>query len=203
MNLFRILGDLSLFASKFILTFHIHQSESTKGVSFETQLLYLVVYMCRYLDLLTHQISLYNTFVKVSLTGSTLYTILLIKYKSRRDPHSSTNDSVNVEYLAVPCLALALVFNYILNPVEVLWAFSIYLEVAAPLPQLFILQRREEVEGVTIRYLIALVGHRAFYLLNWIYRFFEEQYVDPIAAYSGLVQLALYFVFFASYLIRN
>jgi len=54
---------------------------------------------------------------------------------------------------------------------EVLWAFSIYLEVAAPLPQLFVLQRQEEVEGITIRYLIALAGHRVFYLLNWIYRY--------------------------------
>jgi len=161
MNLFRILGDLSLFASKFILIFHFHQSESTKGVSFETQLLYLVVYICRWVHLvrrsfeiisklnfrfflyreqlsrpahlsnlalqhlrqsqLDWKYSLHDTIDQVQpevslfrLIQSPEFCRWSVSRRRRRAPHSSENDSVNVEYLAVPCLALALVFNYIL-----------------------------------------------------------------------------------------
>ena len=57
---------------------------------------------------------------------------------------------------------------------EILWAFSIYLEALAILPQLFLLQRTGEVETLTSHYIFALGGYRAFYLLNWIYRLATE-----------------------------
>jgi ER lumen protein retaining receptor len=51
------------------------------------------------------------------------------------------------------------------------WAFSIYLEAVAILPQLFILQRTGEAEAITTHYLAALGVYRAFYIPNWIYRY--------------------------------
>jgi len=51
MNIFRILGDVSHTASKCILIYQIHHNKSAEGVSLLTQLLYILVFGTRYLDL--------------------------------------------------------------------------------------------------------------------------------------------------------
>lgn len=51
MNVFRILADVSHTASKCILIYQIHHNKSAEGVSLLTQLLYILVFGTRYLDL--------------------------------------------------------------------------------------------------------------------------------------------------------
>lgn len=81
-----------------------------------------------------------------------------------------------------------------------LWAFSIWLESVAILPQLFMLQRTGEAETITTHYLFALGAYRALYIPNWIYRFFTENgYWDPIPVLAGIVQTVLYSDFFWIY----
>jgi ER lumen protein retaining receptor len=80
-----------------------------------------------------------------------------------------------------------------------LWAFSIWLESVAVLPQLFMLQRTGEAEAITTHYLFALGIYRALYILNWVYRFFAQGYFDPIAVLAGIVQTVLYSDFFYIY----
>ncbi|KAK6264575.1 hypothetical protein QUC31_012753 [Theobroma cacao] len=47
-----------------------------------------------------------------------------------------------------------------------------------------------------------LLAYRAFYILNWIYRYFTEQHFSRwIACLSGIVQTALYADFFYYYFI--
>lgn len=69
---------------------------------------------------------------------------------------------------------MALVFHYKYEKsswfTETTWAFSIYLEAVAILPQLFMLQRTGEAETITTHYLFALGAYRALYIPNWIYR---------------------------------
>ena len=79
-------------------------------------------------------------------------------------------DTFRVEFLVGPSLLLALIFNYNFTFVEILWAFSIYLESVAILPQLFMLQRTGEAEAITTHYVAALGAYRALYIPNWIYR---------------------------------
>lgn len=79
-------------------------------------------------------------------------------------------DTFRVEFLAGPCVVLALLFNYRFMFSEILWSFSIFLEAVAILPQLFMLQRTGEAETITTHYLAALGAYRAFYIPNWIYR---------------------------------
>lgn len=60
-----------------------HTRRST-GISFKTQLLYVVVFLCRYVDLFTTpHYSLYNTVMKLFFIGSSVYTLYLIKVKFR------------------------------------------------------------------------------------------------------------------------
>ena len=83
---------------------------------------------------------------------------------------------------------------------QMLWAFSIWLEAVAILPQLFMLQRTGEAETITTHYLFALGAYRALYIPNWIWRYFAEGgYVDPISVLAGIVQTVLYSDFFWIY----
>lgn len=131
----------------------------------------------------------YNTLMKLFFIGSSGYILYLMRYKYRptQDP---AIDTFRLEYLLGPCAVLSLIFNYKLSVIlslsraghaahpevdastviEILWAFSIYLEAVAILPQLFILQRTGEAETITTHYLFALGLYRAMYIPNWIYR---------------------------------
>jgi len=96
--------------------------------------------------------------------------------------------------------ALALLMPYKYNLTEILWAFSIWLEAVAILPQLFMLQRTGEAETITTHYLFALGLYRAMYIPNWIYRYFAEGgHFDPIAVVAGIIQTILYSDFFWIY----
>jgi ER lumen protein retaining receptor len=121
---------------------------------------------------------------------------MLNDYKPTHDPNA---DTFKVEYLLVGSGLLALFFPYSWAPTEMLWAFSIWLESVAILPQLFMLQRTGEAETITTHYLFALGAYRALYIPNWIYRYFFDDFVDPIALIAGIIQTILYSDFFWIY----
>ena len=77
MNVFRVLGDLSHAASKCILIWAIHSNKSAEGVSLLTQLLYILVFGTRYLDLfwVPPWWSLWNTVFKIFYIGSSAYIV--------------------------------------------------------------------------------------------------------------------------------
>ena len=103
----------------------------------------------------------------------------------------------------VAAAALALIFPYHYTPSEILWAFSIWLESVAILPQLFMLQRTGEAETITANYLFALGIYRALYIPNWIYRYFTEaafqRSFQPVPIIAGIIQTLLYSDFFYIY----
>ncbi|KIM40420.1 hypothetical protein M413DRAFT_446596 [Hebeloma cylindrosporum] len=198
MNLFRLLGDLSHLASIFILLHKIQVTRSCRGISFKTQALYVAVFVARYLDLFFRFVSLYNSVMKLFFIGSSVYILYLMKFKYR-PTHDPSIDTFKVEYLLGPCFIFALIFNYKFIVSEILWSFSIWLEAVAILPQLFMLQRTGEAETITTHYLAALGAYRALYIPNWIYRYFTEGVVDPIAVTAGIVQTGLYLDFFYVY----
>jgi len=196
--LFRLLGDLSHLASIFILLHKIQVTRSCRGISFKTQALYVAVFVSRYLDLFFRFVSVYNSVMKLFFIGSSVYILYLMKYKYR-PTHDPSIDTFKVEYLVGPCFIFALIFNYQFIISEILWSFSIWLEAVAILPQLFMLQRTGEAETITTHYLAALGAYRALYIPNWIYRYFADGVVDPIAVAAGIVQTGLYLDFFYVY----
>jgi len=201
-NIFRLTGDLSHAMSIAILLQKMRSSSSASGISFKSQFLYFLVYVTRYLDLLwsfwkiDH---LYLTAFKIFFICSSAYVLYLMvnDYKPTRDPNQ---DTFKVEYLLGGAAVLAILFPYDHSPREILWAFSIWLESVAILPQLFVLQRTGEAETITTHYLFALGAYRALYIPNWIYRWWTEpDWYDPIAVVAGLVQTVLYSDFFWVY----
>lgn len=141
---------------------------------------------------------------------------MLNDYKPTHDPNI---DTFKVQYLLGGSAVLAVLFPYRyqitevgslialfplgmmlkISKIKILWSFSIWLESAAILPQLFMLQRTGEAETITTHYLFALGLYRALYIPNWLYRYFAEGYVDQIAWVAGLVQTVLYSDFFWIY----
>ncbi|QIX01515.1 hypothetical protein AMS68_007032 [Peltaster fructicola] len=194
MNIFRILGDLSHVASLFILIAKMRSSSSASGISFKSQFLYTLVYVTRYLDLLWTDPtrSLWNTTLKIVFISTQCYVVYLMlnDYKPTHDPNQ---DTFRVEYLLAGAAVLGILFppKWTYSPFEMLWAFSIWLESVAILPQLFMLQRTGSAETITTHYIFALGLYRALYIPNWIWRYFTEGYLDPIAVLAGLVQTVL------------
>ena len=101
----------------------------------------------------------------------------------------------------LPCFVLACFLNEGYSLIEILWAFSVYLEALAILPQLIVLQRYGVVDNLASNYVFLLGAYRALYIANWIYRAKTEPHYHThlITIVSGVVQTALYVDFFYHY----
>jgi ER lumen protein retaining receptor len=141
--------------------------------------------------------------LKIAFISTSVYTVYLMKtsLKATWDPKL---DTFRPEVLVIPSFVLAIFFHYKGSAMmEILWAFSIYLESVAILPQLFQLHRTGEAETITSHYLFALGAYRGFYILNWIYKYFTKPtFHDWIAVVAGLLQTGLYLDFFYIYVTK-
>jgi ER lumen protein retaining receptor len=84
---------------------------------------------------------------------------------------------------------------------QILWAFSIYLEALAIVPQLIVLSRYGQIDNLGANYVFMLGAYRALYIANWIYRARTEVHYHThlITIVSGVIQTALYVDFFYHY----
>jgi len=201
MNIFRLSGDLAHLVAIVILLLKIWKTRSCAGISGRSQLLFALVFTTRYLDLFTNFVSLYNSAMKLFFLVTSFGTLYLMwmKFKATYDRN---HDTFRIEFLVVPAVLLALLLNHEFSVMEVLWTFSIYLESVAIMPQLFMLSKTGEAETITAHYLFALGSYRALYIFNWVYRYYVEEFFDPIAIVAGVVQTVLYADFFYLYITR-
>merc|ERR1711865_740850 len=96
------------------------------------------------------------------------------RHKVVSQTYNKDQDTFRYLFLIGPAFLLALLINHEFTVTEVLWTFSIYLEAVAILPQLVLLQRTKNVDTLTGNYVFMLGSYRAFYLINWIYRYMTE-----------------------------
>eukprot|EP00794_Sanderia_malayensis_P008998 gene8998-9959_t len=201
MNVFRLTGDLSHVLAILLLLWKIWKSRSCAGISGKSQIMFALVFLTRYLDLVTSFISIYNTTMKIIFIATSLATVYLV-YVKFKATYDHNHDTFRVEFVVVPVAGLAILVNHELTTLEVLWTFSIYLESVAILPQLFMISKTGEAESITSHYLFALGSYRALYILNWIYRYHFEGFFDLIAIVAGCVQTVLYCDFFYLYITK-
>jgi ER lumen protein retaining receptor len=201
MNIFRLAGDMTHLMSVLVLLLKIHTIKSCAGISLKTQELYALVFVTRYLDLFSDYISFYNSVMKIIFIASSISIVWYMRsHKIVRRSYDKEQDTFRHYLLVIPCFILALLVHDKFTFREVLWAFSIYLEAVAILPQLVLLQRSRNIDNLTGQYVFFLGAYRGFYILNWIYRYFTERhYFRLIPWVSGLVQTALYADFFYYY----
>jgi len=194
MNIFRFCGDMLHLTSMMLLVFKLHRSKSCIGVSCRMQEMYAMVFIFRYMDLLWSYISLYNTVMKLIFITTTIYLVYLMRFKPPiSTTYERTTDSFKYEYFLLgPCLVLGIIFTDEYTITDILWTSSIWLEAVCLIPQLVLLQQVREVENLTSDFVGTMGLYRAFYILNWVYRYFAEDYVNVVGWLGGLVQTGLY-----------
>eukprot|EP00469_Lotharella_globosa_P018340 CAMPEP_0167814952 /NCGR_PEP_ID=MMETSP0112_2-20121227/2731_1 /TAXON_ID=91324 /ORGANISM="Lotharella globosa, Strain CCCM811" /LENGTH=211 /DNA_ID=CAMNT_0007714275 /DNA_START=1 /DNA_END=636 /DNA_ORIENTATION=+ len=195
-------------ASIMILIFKIRSRKNCAGISLKSQMLYVLVFVTRYLDLFWNFNSLYNWIMKVIFISTSVYIVYLMKFVQPicLTYRKETDDKLPVIYLIAPCAILALIFIEFYEFAEYLWTFSIYLEAVAILPQLMVVHEYAKndggfVENLTSHYVFTLGGYRFMYILNWIYRVATEKgYRSWRVWIAGLIQTIIYCDFFFYYL---
>ena len=216
-NFFRLSGDMLHLASFVSLLYILLTKRSCAGISVRTQEIYLIVFLTRYVDVFWNFLSMYNTTMKVLFIAVTTFTIYLMRF--HREVSSTASDESDSTTMVLgmlfACLVLAVIYNEVplaksflcqdmmsTCAVTVLWAFSHYLEAVAILPQLRLTFRKKIVDNLTSHYIFALGSYRAFFLANFVYRYF----VDPVSSRAfvvkcatAVVQTVLYVRFFVMY----
>lgn len=212
---FRIGGDLFHVISFVILLKRLWDRRNAFGISLKTQELYLLVFLCRYLDLLNVRFSylfngksiipLYNSIMKIFYIAASGYIVYLMRFKHPWNlTYEKKHDTFrHVTFAIVPCIVLALIFNqanysrsFFEIFFEISWAFSQYLEALAILPQLIMVHRHKGVENLTAWYMVTLGLYRALYFVNWVVRYYTTGTYDWLSLIAGTVQTILYCDFF-------
>ena len=140
--MFELLGDISRILSVLFLIYRIEIIKNIHGISVETQELYLLVFLTRYLDIFTSYTYVNFEFLRklFLLTSTGFIMFRLYERQGRRtgtDTHSDFFSS-----MVLPCLPMAAVtVFYESKPfqpsvMEFFYTFSIYLEALALFPQL-------------------------------------------------------------------
>ena len=215
----RFLGDLAHTFALWILLHRLVIVKNAQGVSRETQVLLLMVCGTRYLDLFTDYYGVYNSFLKIFLTTSTLSILYILSPFSGHPAHhtyrSDQDDAggiswIRAKYIAPTCFVLATLIMILGPPpikhggsfrplLDFLYIFSVVLEPVAILPQILMFRRYRQVESLTGGAFIFLFGvYRAFYMINWVCRVATSRYFQTYFQYHhfliyscGLIHVAI------------
>lgn len=201
-NIFRYIADyLHLFGIVIVIA-TLLWNRNCRGLSFKTQVFYLVIFCTRYLDLVStvHTQSWYLIVFKLFYICSSVLIVFLMR---RWDTTIETNkDTCSIPGILIPCIVFAVVsvaFSSTYTFPKLCWVFSEILEGFAMLPQ-YIFNYRQDVEmkrrdniGVLL-FILALGFYRMFYAANWIYKkvMMGSTYTDFVSWFAGIVEIILF-----------
>lgn len=195
-NIFRYIGDISHLLGILILLGTIYINKSVKGISLKTQVIYFTLYICRYADIYKNT-SLYLILFKIFYICSSAFVLYLSKL---RGDYEQAKDTCPMFPIVAICVTLTVLFsrNTIL---EILWAFSEFLEGFAMVPQYIFCYRDPEGRDKLISGFIVFIGtYRVFYAFNWIYKLvMNDSYRDVLSWMSGFLEI----IFFIDFLVHR
>lgn len=209
LQIFRFLGDLLMVLSRAILIRKIIQTKSVSGLSLNTQILYLVSYLFRYLDLfssfsnLNSFMKIYNILMKLLFISYQVTIIFLILVKFR-NTYARRHDTFNIHVLILASLGIGILvkcrtlgFMYYFE--ELFYTSSLVLESVAILPQLAMIQEAGESESLTAIHIMLLGLYRLSYVIHFSLKAYSGGPVDSVLIISGVVQTLLYADFYIIY----
>lgn len=136
MNIFRFIADSLHLLSFILLIQKIRQTRNCQGISYRTQQIHFVVFVCRYWDLLLYFISFYNSIMKILYISSTAYILYYMKMKKpcclTYQPHQ--DDFNHYKFIYPAALVLALILHSDFTLFDFSWSYSIWLEALAIIP---------------------------------------------------------------------
>lgn len=129
-----------------------------------------------------------HTVLDCATLVTTLWVIYMIRFKLKAT-HDEDLDNFPIYYVVIPCAVLALFIHpstshNIVN--RILWAFCVYLEAVAVLPQLRVMQNTKIVEPFTAHYVFALGIARFFSCAHWVLQVLDSRGYLLIALGHGL-----------------
>mmetsp|Transcript_116276 Transcript_116276/g.323893 ORF Transcript_116276/g.323893 Transcript_116276/m.323893 type:complete len:304 (-) Transcript_116276:117-1028(-) len=200
-NVFRYIGDyLHLFGIAVLLA-TLAKNRSCRGISRSTQILYFLISITRYLDLVDHSQNAYLVFFKVTYISTSVIVLIVFKYLDKT--YERQKDTCNLTVILVPCAVAAVILTSEVSVIEVLWSFSQFLEGFAMVPQYIFCYRDRGARDIGVSlYVVSLGSYRMFYAANWIYKKVQmPQYQDLHSWTGGAVNAALFCDFLVSRLI--
>ncbi|CAM9557979.1 unnamed protein product, partial [Ectocarpus sp. 4 AP-2014] len=215
MNLFRLLGDMSHLTAIVLLPYKLHTSRSAAGLSLKMQELSLMVFLTRYLDLFYVSFSWYNSVTKIAYIILTALTIGMLKYRpSLKASYDASVDRFRLwVHGIIPSFVLAVIVqiwqnllgkHYLPGVIGLAWNFSQVLEPLAVVPQLLVSRGSTDTGRLGWTYVTLICAHRALYILNWVYRSYNEhgyRYI-PLVYAAGTVQTGIYLMFLVDRRVR-
>jgi len=172
-------GYFCQLVGNFLLIRKIRREKHTEGLSFDTQIIYLIGSIVRAIWIFeTRLAGLILVWVELFLSiGSNGYLVHLFrKYKE----HNIMNLSNPFKFLWL--LAASAILSIFFHPgskgayfftMQMLVSFTMFFEACGLLPQIYYLQKMEQVEPTTGRYVFSLAISRIFRLLFWIMMYIE------------------------------
>eukprot|EP00286_Rhodomonas_abbreviata_P018961 CAMPEP_0181307372 /NCGR_PEP_ID=MMETSP1101-20121128/10842_1 /TAXON_ID=46948 /ORGANISM="Rhodomonas abbreviata, Strain Caron Lab Isolate" /LENGTH=311 /DNA_ID=CAMNT_0023413579 /DNA_START=8 /DNA_END=943 /DNA_ORIENTATION=+ len=159
----------------------VKKTQSVQGLSLKTQQLYAVVFLTRLLFKLAYEQDYIYAVVELVAAGLTGYLVYLMRFHPHYAPSfSAESDTFKDVWILGPCAVLGLVLHpnvtqsYIIN---VLWAFSTYLEAVALLPQLFVFHSASRtVDNMTSLWIVSLFLSRLLECVFWFLALFFRGY---------------------------
>lgn len=197
-NIFRYIADLTHLIGIAMLIYTLTIKKSVAALSWKTQVMYLLVYVSRYLDLFDHYQTAYLVFFKVTYIITS--ACILYSFRAYRHTYEEDKDTVSLMCILVPCFIGACILTKSKEFLEIFWTFSEYLEGFAMVAQ-YVFCYREDAPTVKFGPLvfICLFGiYRVFYAFNWMYKLMMVSgYRDLQSWLGGMFEIGFFLDFCA------
>mmetsp|Transcript_79394 Transcript_79394/g.246226 ORF Transcript_79394/g.246226 Transcript_79394/m.246226 type:complete len:302 (-) Transcript_79394:94-999(-) len=197
-NVFRYIGDYLHLFGVVVLLATLAKNRSCRGLSRSTQILYFLVSITRYIDLVDHSQHAYLVFFKVTYIATSV--IALGIFHALDKTYERQKDTCSLAVILLPCAIAAVLLANEITFMEVLWSFSQFLEGFAMVPQYIFCYRDRGAGDIGVNlYVVSLGSYRMFYAANWIYKKVQmPQYSDFHSWAGGAVNAALFCDFLVS-----
>jgi ER lumen protein retaining receptor len=168
--IFFVLGYYIHFAASCVLLYKIYKQKSIYGLSFDTQIAFLLAAVARAVWTLDTRLT-ETVFAYFELVVS-IFLAIIINYLCFTYGYTNTkmvSAPLRIYILAPACLLLAFFFH----PgddwftIQILVSFTMYMEAAGLLPQLWLMRHMREVEALTSHYVALLIIARACRMIFW------------------------------------
>jgi len=198
-NIFRYVGDYLHLFGVFVLLATLLKNGSLQGISKSTQILYFLVFITRYLDLVDHSQTAYLVFFKLTYILTSI--IVLIIFWKFDKTYERQKDTCSLAVIFVPCFTASILLANEISALEMLWTFSQFLEGFAMVPQyIFCYRDRLAKDYAVSLYVMSLGGYRVFYAANWIYKKIQMPHYSDIQSWiGGFIEIC----FFTDYLLSR
>ncbi|RAL43409.1 unnamed protein product [Cuscuta campestris] len=175
-NQFFVAAEAIHFAGILVLIYKLIRKKSCSGLSLRSQELTALFLAIRLYCSFIMEADIHTLLDFVTLL-STLWVMYMIRFKLKYT-YMAELDKTPLYYIIVPAAVLAVLvhpYSHLnVNIHRVAWAFCVYLESVAVLPQLHMMQKAKLIEPFTAHYVFALGVARFLECAHWIIQIYES-----------------------------